>query len=143
MGKFLEFMSHPHLKPLLLYSARGETLPFVQCFNSLNETECPFYSKFKVCLYDINQRKFVVQVHPTLLDSQSAHSDSEDDNKDKAGDTNKTPLAKEIYLVHYNGFVFGANFSKIIIIREREAKKDDISDESSDSSSSSQESADE
>lgn len=29
MGKFLEFMSHPHLKPLLLHSSRGETLAFV------------------------------------------------------------------------------------------------------------------
>jgi hypothetical protein len=54
MGKFLEFMSHPHLKPLLLHSSRGETLAFVESFNNLGETECPFYSRFKVCLYDIN-----------------------------------------------------------------------------------------
>ena len=67
MGKFLEFMSHPQLKPLLMHSACGRTMAFVEHFNSLNETECPFYSKFKVCLYDINQRKFVVQIHPVLL----------------------------------------------------------------------------
>ena len=60
MGKFLEFMSHPMLKPLLQHSARGETLRFVETFNNLSETECPFYSRFKVCLYDINQRKFIV-----------------------------------------------------------------------------------
>ena len=48
-----------------------------------------------------------------------------------------SPLSKEIYLVHYNGFVFGANFSKIIIIREREANKEvtDESDLSEDDSS--------
>ena len=69
MGKFLEFMSHPHLKPLLLLSVRGDTLNFVHHFNSLTETECPYYSRYKVFLYDINQRRFVVQVHATLLDS--------------------------------------------------------------------------
>jgi len=123
MGKFLEFMSHPHLKPLLLHSSRGETLAFVETFNNLGETECPFYSRFKVCLYDINQRKFVVQIHPTLLESQDDVSDQEEGRAQPS-----TPLSKEIYLVHYNGFVFGANFSKIIIIREREAKKDNESD---------------
>jgi len=46
-------------------------------------------------LYDINQRKFVIE--------------------------NENPC-KECYLVHYNGFVFGANFAKMIIIRERECK---------------------
>ena len=34
------------------------------------------------------------------------------------------PLSRECYIVHDNGFVFGTNFSKMIIIREREAKKD-------------------
>jgi len=27
-------------------------------------------------------------------------------------------------MVHYNGFVFGANFAKMIIIREREVNKE-------------------
>lgn len=45
-------------------------------------------------------------------------------------------------MVHYNGFVFGANFSKIIIIREREARKENESDGESSSSSSSNSDAD-
>lgn len=124
MGKFLEFMSHPHLKPLLLHSARGHTMAFVEHFNNLNERECPFYSKFKVCLYDINQRKYIVQIHPVSLESSQ--------QSDEASQQQVAP-SKEIYLVHYNGLVFGANFSKIIIIREREAKKDDNSEDKGDS----------
>jgi hypothetical protein len=60
LQKYLEFMSHPPLKALLLHSIRGETLQFVECFNRLTEEECPQYSKFKISLYDINQRKFIV-----------------------------------------------------------------------------------
>ena len=67
MNKFVEFMSHPFLKPLLQLSAAGETVRFVECFNSLGETECPMYSRYKVSLYDCNQRKFVVQVHQPCL----------------------------------------------------------------------------
>ena len=59
-------------------------------------------------------------MHPTLLNGADH----------KEGQPPPLP-SKEIYLVHYNGFVFGANFSKIIIIREREAKKDDEDDEQS------------
>ena len=32
-------------------------------------------------------------------------------------------------MVHYNGFVFGANFSKMIVIREREQKIIDFKDQ--------------
>ena len=63
-----------------------------------------------------------MQVHPTLLESQDDHSEQDVGSKD-------APLSKEIYLVHYNGFVFGCNFSKIIIIREREAKKENESED--------------
>ena len=52
MGKFLEFMSHPLLKPLLLHSIRGNTSEFVSYFNRLTEDECPKYSKYKINLYD-------------------------------------------------------------------------------------------
>lgn len=48
---------------------------------------------------------------------------------------------KEVYIVHYNGYCFGANFAKMVIIREREAKQDsqdfsDLSDQSDDSEDS-------
>jgi hypothetical protein len=49
-----------------------------------------------VSLYDINQRKFII-------------------SNERA--------TKECYLVHYNGVVFGANFAKMIIIREREVQQ--------------------
>jgi hypothetical protein len=29
-------------------------------------------------------------------------------------------IGKDIYMVHYNGFVFGSNYLNMIIIRERE-----------------------
>jgi hypothetical protein len=32
---------------------------------------------------------------------------------------------KDIYIVHYNSFVFGTNFSKMIIIREKEEEQED------------------
>lgn len=35
-------------------------------------------------------------------------------------------------MVHYNGYVFGANFAKMLIIREREAKEDSESNDYSD-----------
>ena len=69
-----------------------------------------------------------MQVHSTLLDSQTDSA---------AEGMTAAPVSKEIYLVHYNGFVFGANFSKIIIIREREANKDNDSPSSSSSDSDS------
>jgi hypothetical protein len=65
----------------------------VRYFNSLSELSCPFYAQFKLNLYDINQRKFIIE-------------------SEKAG--------RDLYIVHYNGFVFGANYAKMIIIRERE-----------------------
>jgi hypothetical protein len=78
LRKYLEFMSHPPLKALLLFSIKGETVPFIECFNRLTEEECPHYSKFKISLYDINQRKFIIQAHTQLLDDQdpsgSVHS---------------------------------------------------------------------
>ena len=70
-------------------------------------------------------------MHSSLLDS------SQSEEKGAAA------VSKEIYLVHYNGFVFGANFSKIIIIREREAKKDQESSSSSSDSDSDDENKDE
>ena len=60
MRKFLEFMSSPYLSPLLLYSARGHTLKFVEHFNSLTETQSNIYSRYKINLYDVNQFKFIV-----------------------------------------------------------------------------------
>ena len=65
----------------------------MRTFNSISDQECPQYSKYKISLYDINQRRFII-------------------GNERA--------AKECYLVHYNGLVFGANFAKMIIIRERE-----------------------
>lgn len=46
-------------------------------------------------------------------------------------------------MVHYNGYVFGANFAKMLIIREREAKQDSQSIEYSDYSDSKSENSDE
>lgn len=94
--KYLEFMSHPTLSKLLTLSLRGQTLEFVRAFNTISDQECPQYSKYKVSLYDINQRKFII-------------------SNERA--------TKECYLVHYNGVVFGANFAKMIIIREREVQQ--------------------
>lgn len=85
-------MSHPYLKQLLVLSYSGDSLKFVEYFNSLQESMCPSYSQYKLWFYDINQRKFIVE-----------HE-----------------LGKDIYVVHYNGFVFGANYPKMIVIRERE-----------------------
>jgi len=99
LRKYLEFMSHPLLQPLLLHSIKGDTFAFVNAFNRLTEAECPSYSRFKVSLYDINQRLFVIEPEPL---SQASN---------------------DVYLVHYNGFVFGANYAKMIIIREREVEK--------------------
>jgi hypothetical protein len=95
LRKYLEFMAHPVLHHLLILSLSGDTLAFVNLFNCITADQSPQYSQFKVSLYDINQRKFVVQ-------------------NDRA--------PKEVYLVHYNGVVFGANFAKMIIIREREVE---------------------
>ena len=95
LKKYLEFMSHPALEQLLLLSLNGDTMGFVRAFNTISDMACPYYSQFKISLYDINQRKFIVEA-------------------DKA--------QKECYLVHYNGLIFGANFAKMIIIREREVQ---------------------
>ena len=79
MQKFLEFMSHPLLKVLLLHSIRGDTSEFVSCFNRLTEDECPKYSKYKINLYDINQRKYIVQVHSVpIQDNESQIPDEEE-----------------------------------------------------------------
>jgi hypothetical protein len=77
---------------------------------------CPLYSQYKISLYDINQRKFIIE-------------------NDKA--------PKECYLVHYNGLVFGANFAKMIIIREREVQLSQLDEEEDSSKSSSEESSQE
>jgi len=74
LGKFLEFMSHPPMKPLLLHSIRGDTFEFVECFNRLTEAECPQYSKYKISLYDINQRKFVISAHTRTLENDFSDS---------------------------------------------------------------------
>jgi hypothetical protein len=60
-------------------------------------------------LYDINQRKFIETAPEGSLPVLSENSCEVDRNK-----------KREVYLVHYNGFVFGANYAKMIIIRERE-----------------------
>lgn len=93
VNKYLEFMSHPDLQRLLVLSHSGRSLEFVEYFNSLQESKCPIYGQYKLWFYDINQREFIVE----------------------------NGLGKDIYIVHYNGFLFGANYSKMIIIREREA----------------------
>ena len=128
MRKFLEFMSSPYLSPLLLYSARGHTLKFVEHFNSLTETQSNIYSRYKINLYDVNQFKFIVQVHTSLLDN------------DADAQVMSAPVSQDIYLVHYNGFVFGANFANIITIREREKKNNLSSYSSSDCNSAAEDS---
>lgn len=92
LKKFLEFSNHEYLKNLLKLSFDGEILAFVEYFNNLKPSESPYYSQFKLQFYDINQRKFIIQ-------------------KDQG---------RDVYIVHYNGFIFGANYPKMIIIRERE-----------------------
>jgi len=100
-------MAHPTLSKLLNLSLKGDTLGFIRQFNSISDLSCPQYSKYKISLYDINQRKFIIE-------------------NDKA--------TKECYLVHYNGLVFGANFAKMIIIREREVQQSQQDEEDSDKS---------
>jgi len=97
MKKYLEFMNHPFLRNLLIFSYQAEALKFVCYFNDLKEEQCPRYGKYKVQFYDINQRKFIVQ----------------------------NDGGRDVYIVHYNGFVFGANYPKMIIIREREVEQQD------------------
>ena len=98
--RYLEFMNNPFLAPLLTLSLNGDTVKFVEHFNRLDKSHCPFYSSYKVSLYDINQRKFIIE------------------------DTN----GKDIYMVHYNGFVFGTNYPKLIVIREKEPEKQESKD---------------
>lgn len=117
-------------------------MAFVSCFNRLTETECPSYSKYKICLYDINQRKFIVQVHQTMLDSDDGKESDEQSQHDDIEGNGYCSGIREIYLVHYNGFVFGANFAKMIIIREREAKEEEKESESSSDPSSDDEKED-
>lgn len=88
-SKYLEFDSTPALAPLLHLSGEGKTLAFLAHFNSLRETD---YSGCKLSLYDINQRRFI-------LDEASP---------------------RKAFIVHYNGYVFGTNHSKMFTIRERE-----------------------
>lgn len=35
--KYLEFMSHPTLSKLLIFSLRGQTLDFVRAFNNISD----------------------------------------------------------------------------------------------------------
>jgi hypothetical protein len=88
-SKYLEFGSTPALAPLLHLSGEGNTLAFLAQFNSLRETD---YSGCNVSLYDINQRRFII---------------------DEAS-------PRKAFMVHYNGYVFGTNHSKMFTIRERE-----------------------
>ena len=106
---------------MLLYSIRGDTLDFVSCFNRLTEDECPKYSNYKIGLYDINQRKYIVKVHSKAIeDNISEISDGDGSNK-RTLNSRPFKRTEEISLVHYNGFVFGSNTAKMITIREREA----------------------
>ena len=52
------------------------------------------YQKYKIILYDINQRTFV--------------------------GSSKIDQGLQVYFVHYNGYVFGTSYPKLIVIRERE-----------------------
>ena len=106
-SKFLEFGSTPALAPLLHLSGEGNTLAFLAQFNSLRETD---YSGCKLSLYDINQRRFI-------LDEASP---------------------RKAFIVHYNGYVFGTNHSKMFTIREREIglHREEEEPESSDASES-------
>ena len=97
----IEFNQNDHLRKLIQLSYSGDSIEFVNHFNSLTESQSPFYSQFKLWFYCINQRKFIIE------------------NK----------IGKDIYMVHYNGFVFGANFSKMIVIRKREQKIIDFRDQ--------------
>ena len=45
-------------------------------------------------------------------------------------------MDKEIYLVHYNGFVFGTNCARMITIREREPDEEEAEESASSDSSS-------
>ena len=63
MKKFLEFLSNPFLRQLLVLSAEGRSVEFVNYFNSLTESQTPSYHDFKLWFYDINQRKFIIQAH--------------------------------------------------------------------------------
>ena len=88
--RFIEFTLTPHLAALLNLSQFGMTEQFVEFFNEIKEGE---YSKHKLSLYDINQRKFIID--------NSTHP-------------------RKAFLVHYNGYVFGTNHAKMFTIRERE-----------------------
>eukprot|EP00347_Sterkiella_histriomuscorum_P001027 403373619 len=92
--KLIEFYSNDHLRILVDLSFKGRTIEFIEAFNHLDENQSPWYSKYKISLYDINIRRFV-----SLQPAEGM----------------------EIYLVHYNGFVFGTNYAKLMVIRERES----------------------
>ena len=51
-------------------SNTGDCLAFVRYFNQLSEIKSPFYSRYKLCFYDINQRKFIVEAQASILDEE-------------------------------------------------------------------------
>ena len=131
MQKYLEFMSHPLLKQLLLYSIKGETLNFVSAFNRLTEDECPKYSNYKIGLYDINQRRYIVKVHGKAIEDNMSEISDGNSNSNRGQLQKPLKRTEEISLVHYNGFVFGSNTARMITIREREANiESEVSEDS-------------
>jgi len=97
--RFLEFLQVPSLRPLITFSEAGDALGFVDYFNGLDSETSSYYYKYKIKLYDINRRKYVV--FPKKEEGKGE--------------------LKKLYLVHYNGFVFPTNKAKMETIREREA----------------------
>jgi hypothetical protein len=93
--KYLEFTHSDLLRPLLDFSRLGDTDTFISYFNSLSLDTT--YGKFKICLYDINQRRLLID--PAVASQETC---------------------KKVFLVHYNGYVFGTNHAKMFTIRERE-----------------------
>lgn len=61
LNKFLEFSNNPFLQPLLSLSFNGQTIDFVKYFNTLTKTQSPFYGSYSLSLYDIDQRKFIIE----------------------------------------------------------------------------------
>lgn len=59
LQKLMEFNMNPTLKPIIDLSKAGKTLDFIETFNNLHSGS--LYSKYKITLYDINQRAFIVQ----------------------------------------------------------------------------------
>ena len=54
VSKIIEFLNNPFLKPLIELSLENKCVKFVDYFNSLTQTQSPFYSEYRLWFYDIN-----------------------------------------------------------------------------------------